>query len=103
MTRCKTAAVAAALLFASAAGAAAEEPKQKSPEDLAAEGVGKIVAALELILGSIPTYEMPEVLPNGDIIIRRKRPESERDGRGGPDRAPEDGTRDADDDAGKPI
>ncbi len=30
-----------------------------------------ILNALELLLKSIPQYEAPEVLENGDIIIRR--------------------------------
>jgi len=29
--------------------------------------------ALELMIDSIPQYEMPEIEENGDIIIRRKR------------------------------
>ena len=33
--------------------------------------------AIELMLEMIPQYEAPEVLPNGDIIIRRKNPSDE--------------------------
>ena len=33
-----------------------------------------ILNALSLILKSIPQYKAPEVLENGDIIIRRVRP-----------------------------
>jgi hypothetical protein len=32
---------------------------------------------MELFLGTIPLYEAPEVLPNGDIIIRRAPPRNE--------------------------
>jgi hypothetical protein len=39
------------------------------------EGAEMILQALELLIGSIPQYEAPEVLENGDIIIRRKRRE----------------------------
>ncbi len=41
-------------------------------EDLAREGMMRIMRALELLMHSIPQYELPEVNENGDIIIRRK-------------------------------
>ena len=34
------------------------------------EGAKRLIDALGFFMQSIPTYEMPEVLPNGDIIIR---------------------------------
>jgi hypothetical protein len=47
----------------------------------ALEEMGKSLAELEPLLrdlagkmGSVSEYHMPEVLPNGDIIIRRKQP-----------------------------
>ncbi|MCR9220044.1 MAG: hypothetical protein NXI21_07435 [Alphaproteobacteria bacterium] len=55
-------------------GPAAAQSDDKSVDELAREGIGKIVAALEMLLLTIPTYEAPEILPNGDIIIRRKNP-----------------------------
>jgi hypothetical protein len=61
-----------------ASPATAAEP-DGSPEDLAREGVGKIVSALEMLLMTIPTYEAPEILPNGDIIIRRVNPLTPKD------------------------
>ena len=67
-------------------GAMAQET-DPSPEALAAEGLDKLVSAISLFLKSIPQYEAPEILPNGDIIIRRVQPEDE----GGGDDA-EDGT-----------
>ncbi|MFN3231670.1 MAG: hypothetical protein ACE363_05870 [Alphaproteobacteria bacterium] len=42
----------------------------------AAETIRK---AIELFVDSIPQYEAPEVMPNGDIVIRRKpKPGEER-------------------------
>ena len=38
------------------------------------EGAERIMRALELMLHAVPQYEMPEVLENGDIIIRRRNP-----------------------------
>ena len=52
----------------------------KTPEELARDGLAKLLSALDLFIGSIPQYETPEILPNGDIIIRRIHPQ---DGGGG--------------------
>ena len=41
---------------------------------MAQEGAQKLMLALELMLQAIPQYALPEILDNGDIIIRRKRP-----------------------------
>ncbi len=49
-------------------------PRQESPSDLAREGLEQMMRALRLLVESIPQYELPEVLENGDIIIRRKDP-----------------------------
>ena len=51
---------------------AADESENATPESLARDGIQKVLDALELFLGSIPQYSSPEVLDNGDIIIRRK-------------------------------
>ena len=48
--------------------------QQKKPEDMIGDGMRMILNALSLILKSIPQYKAPEVLENGDIIIRRVRP-----------------------------
>lgn len=48
--------------------------EQKGAEDLAREGVDKLLKALEQLLQAVPQYEPPIVNKNGDIIIRRKRP-----------------------------
>lgn len=47
------------------------------PEDaerLMGEGLAKLLGALNLLMETIPQYAAPEVLPNGDIIIRRLHP-----------------------------
>ncbi|MDP6705628.1 MAG: hypothetical protein QF893_04710 [Alphaproteobacteria bacterium] len=44
-------------------------------ERLARQAAEQIVAALRILLRAIPQYEAPEILPNGDIIIRRIPPD----------------------------
>jgi len=51
--------------------------EQETPSDLIKDATRGIVRALGLILQSIPQYESPEILDNGDIIIRRKHSEPE--------------------------
>ncbi len=41
----------------------------------AVEGIGKLLDALQLFVKSVPQFSAPEVLPNGDIIIRRVKPQ----------------------------
>jgi len=47
---------------------------QSQVEQLTREAIDKLMQAMSLVLQSIPQYETPELLPNGDIIIRRKNP-----------------------------
>ncbi len=54
------------------------------------EGAEKIMRALELILLAVPQYKMPEVLDNGDIIIRRLNPDPPKHPQPSP--RPRDGT-----------
>lgn len=63
--------VALAVMAAASMPATAAEEKGRSPEALAKEGVTKLLDALQLLIDEIPQYAAPEVLPNGDIIIRR--------------------------------
>lgn len=63
--------------------AASVEPKPEpapanpsAPAELAREGLAKILQALEKLIESVPQYQMPEIDENGDIILRRKRPET---------------------------
>jgi len=53
------------------------EPERQDPQALLEDATRQILRALELIMGAIPQYELPEVLENGDIIIRRVRPDGE--------------------------
>ena len=58
-------------------------------EDLlpeAEKALQRLLSLLEVIVDSIPQYELPEVLENGDVIIRRVQPEPGED----PDETPED-------------
>jgi len=64
----------AGLLFASAPVQAQETTDD--PLAQAEEGMRRILTALQLLMATIPQYELPEVLENGDIIIRRVQPET---------------------------
>lgn len=69
--------LAAATVAASIAAMPIASPafaEEQQPEEMISEGAGLIINAIELMLLAIPTYEAPEVLPNGDIIIRRANP-----------------------------
>ncbi len=64
--------------FLAAAGApstprAAQHDRPGQAEDMAREAIEQLMRALELMIDSIPQYELPEIEENGDIIIRRKR------------------------------
>ena len=65
------------VLFAGPLAAQQPAPKDGSreAEELARDAIDKLMRAMNLLIQSIPQYEMPEMLPNGDIVIRRKRPE----------------------------
>ena len=54
----------------------ADSLEQKGEEmgRLADEAVTKLMRALDLLITTMPRYAAPEVLPNGDIIIRRLDP-----------------------------
>ena len=64
-------------LFLTAAPVLSLQAQEKGADELAAEGLGKLMDALGLFIDSIPQYEAPEVLENGDIIIRRKKDKEE--------------------------
>jgi hypothetical protein len=63
---------------------AQEQPKAPPPKETLTEQTEKafrksietILKALEKLVDSVPIYEAPEVLENGDILIRRKRPDA---------------------------
>ncbi len=52
---------------------AAEHDQRGLAEGMAREAIEQLMRALEMMIDSIPQYEMPEIEENGDIIIRRKR------------------------------
>lgn len=51
-----------------------ENPRQ-SPEALIEQATRDMMRIFELLLQSIPQYQAPEILENGDIIIRRVHPQ----------------------------
>ncbi|MFC3226962.1 hypothetical protein ACFOGJ_06965 [Marinibaculum pumilum] len=71
---------AAVLALALAVVPAAAQDDQGAKEQLdsagklALEAANKMVRALELFIDDLPQYEPPEVMPNGDIILRRVNP-----------------------------
>lgn len=74
-----TALLALSLTAASAASPAlaqADQPSQgqTDAEQRIQQGLSAILEGLALFMQDIPRYEVPEILPNGDIIIRRVNP-----------------------------
>ena len=64
----------AVALAASGLASAADPPSEREQaEEMAREAIQRMMRALELLIESIPQYEMPELTEDGDIIIRRKR------------------------------
>lgn len=57
----------ATALAQDADGSAAPE----TPGEMVDDAVRNFLSAIELFLLAIPQYAVPEVLPNGDILIRR--------------------------------
>lgn len=81
LSSCFVAATMVALIATSPALAQKPAPKDNMPqqaEKALTEGIRTVLRALETMFESIPLYEMPEVLENGDIIIRRKHPKKEK-------------------------
>jgi hypothetical protein len=60
-----------------AAGADSLQDNTKEAERLADEALTKVMRALDLLIMTVPRYAAPEVLPNGDIIIRRLDPQED--------------------------
>ncbi len=59
-----------------------------SPEDSVRQGLQSLLDAIELFFRNLPQYHAPELLDNGDIIIRRKRPGADDDDDGTPAATP---------------
>ena len=83
----------ALLLTAGAPGPALADPQsdRERAQEMAREAIEQLLRALELMIESIPQYELPEVNEDGDIIIRRKR-RQERETPGEPEPEPEETT-----------
>ena len=64
-----TISLAIALTFSTAVQA-----QEQKPDVMIEQGAKMIFDAFALVLKTIPQYEAPEILENGDIIIRRKIP-----------------------------
>ena len=47
-------------------------------EQVLRDGLEDVLRTLKLILHAVPQFQMPEVLDNGDIIIRRQYPDHPR-------------------------
>lgn len=66
-------------LFSPALAQDADEQKKLfDPEKMLKEATRELLRTLELFLGAIPQYAPPEILENGDIIIRRIQPKPEK-------------------------
>jgi len=64
-----------------AEGDAERGSSEENPLAMAEEGARTLLRALDALMASIPHYELPQVLENGDIIIRRV-PRNEADANG---------------------
>ncbi|HKP23686.1 MAG TPA: hypothetical protein VJV39_07455 [Dongiaceae bacterium] len=62
-----------------AANADSLQDNTKEAERLANDALTKMMRALDLLIMTVPRYAAPEVLPNGDIIIRRLDPQEDED------------------------
>ena len=68
------AATLAAVCLAGVAPDVAQERSQRErAEEFARQGMERLMQALDLLIQSIPQYELPVINENGDIIIRRRR------------------------------
>src|SRR4051812_5590386 len=68
-----------------APAALAQDSTLNNAQQEAVEGLSKLLNALDMFVKAVPQFEAPEVLPNGDIILRRIHPEQKPD----QNRAPE--------------
>ncbi|MCR9174959.1 MAG: hypothetical protein NXI19_03030 [Alphaproteobacteria bacterium] len=54
--------------------AQSDQQDQTEAEQRIQQGLSAILEGLALFMQDIPRYDVPEILPNGDIIIRRINP-----------------------------
>jgi len=71
----RAAIVAVAMAVIAAPAARAQESTLDDAQQEAVEGLSKLLQALGLFVKSVPQFSAPEVLPNGDIILRRIHPD----------------------------
>jgi hypothetical protein len=69
--------LAAVIAVAGIPAAHAEDSTLEGAQQEAVEGLSKLLQALGMFVKSVPQFSAPEVLPNGDIIIRRIHPQDE--------------------------
>ena len=62
-----------------------QAPDGETPKELFEGATRMAMKALELLIKTLPQYEPPVVLENGDILIRRKRTGDQPGGGTGPD------------------
>lgn len=73
LTACLTLAL---LMAIPSVGARAQTDGQAapSPTERLQEGAAAIIDGLRMLMDQLQSYQPPEVMPNGDIIIRRQPP-----------------------------
>ncbi len=74
----RTALIALPLVFGLAGPVAADddgkslERDMQRMEEIARQAAEQLIGSLQAMIGAVPQFEAPEILENGDIIIRRK-------------------------------
>ena len=48
--------------------------QERAPSDEPAGRIGRLLGDLTQMLGDVSGWQAPEILPNGDILIRRRQP-----------------------------
>lgn len=84
-----------AVVLASVLCASPALAEETTPGDHLDGAIKRITGALNYVLKAVPQYEAPEVLENGDIIIRRvqPKPDEEEKENDAADAQPKDGVR----------
>ena len=85
------AALVAACLALAPIPSAQAGPELEGAEEAIRQGAKRVLRALDALMKAVPQYEAPEILDNGDIIIRRKRPNPSDAAPGAPDSSRGDG------------
>lgn len=87
-------AVVGLLMSATPAQAQSSSPSEgygeETPKELFEGATRMMMKALELLITTMPQYEAPVVLENGDILIRRSRPDQKQSDPDGADALTQD-------------